>query len=277
MSERLPARMRALATELTALREKAGLTTRQAAARLGTSIATLNRIENAKRVAGVANVSALLAIYGVTGPERKRIMEMVEEVNAPGWLGVPLTRGRPALANFEEEASSILNFAPSTLPGLLQTPAYVQAITAMSEFPQPRHDALVAARLARQRVLTKLLAPDYVAILDEATLRRAYGGSAAMAEQIHWLIDLAKRPNITIHVIPFRHGGYRNPGYFSLLQFPRSSPIVYTELDRTAGFHDDPADIESFRGVAATLVKVALGSADSVNFMARMAADHERG
>ncbi|MGH3859144.1 helix-turn-helix domain-containing protein [Actinokineospora sp.] len=277
MSERLPARLRALATELTKLREAAGLTTRQAAAKLGMSIATLNRLENAKRTATVADVSALLAIYGVIGAERKRIMAMVEEVNPIGWHGVQLTRGWPALANFEAEATGIVNFAPSIIPGLLQTPDYARAVIGLGGIAEADLPGRVAERMNRQQVLTKLVGPTYLAVLDEAALRRAYGGSAAMVEQIHWLIDMAKQPNLTIQVIPFRHGGYRNPGgHFSLLDFAKAPSIVYVEHEAASGFLDHPEDTSLFRQVATTLTRVALGSADSVNFMARMAADFER-
>jgi hypothetical protein len=50
-------------------------------------------------------------------------------------------------------------------------------------------DSLVEARLDRRRILGKLAAPTYTAILDEAALRRPFGGTEVMAQQIHWLID----------------------------------------------------------------------------------------
>lgn len=279
MSERLPARLRALATELTKLREAAGLTTRQAATRLGLSIATLNRTENAKRTPTVADVSAMLAIYGVIGAERKRIMAMVEEVNSDGWieLSAHFAHLLKALTDFESQAISIVNFAPSILPGLLQTPAFARAITSLGPASAQVHEAMVAARMDRQKVLHQLVGRRYTAILDEATLRRSYGGSAAMVDQIHWLIDRAKMPNIAIHVIPFRHGGYHNPGHYSLLEFAKEPTMVYVEHQGASGFLDQPADASLFQGYTATLLKTALGSADSVNFLARMAADHERG
>lgn len=278
MSERLPARLRALASELTRLREQAGLTTRQAAARAGISIATVNRTENAKRIPSVADVATLLAIYGVVGAERKRILAMVEEVNAPGWMETSprLTHLLKALTDFESEAASIVNFAPSIVPGLLQTPGYARAIMAASWLPESGQPALVAARMDRQKVLTKLSPPTYTAYLDEAVLRRPHGGTPVMAEQIRWLMDRAKLPNLCIRVIPFRHGGYHNPGHFSMLAFARTSSMVYVEHDGASGFLDQPEDIELFHNLAARLTKVALGSADSVNFLARMAADFER-
>ena len=138
------------------------------------------------------------------------------------------------------------------------------------------HESLIASRLDRQTVLDRLVSPDYVAILDEAVLRRGFGGDDVMAGQIRWLIERANMPHIGIHVIPFRHGGYHNPGYFSLFEFRDETPIVYIEQDGARGFLD-PKDTPRFQDRAARLMKTALGSADSVNFLARIAADYERG
>lgn len=278
MSERLPARMRALASELTRLREQAGLTTRQAAIKLGTSIATVNRTENAKRIPALAEVATMLAIYGVMGAERSRILTMVEEMSSSGWMETSsrFTRLLTPLVDFESEATTIVNFAPSLMPGLLQSPGYAQAVTATGRLDKPKRDALVATRLDRQKTLVKRMAPRYTAFLDEAVVRRPYGGPEVMAHQIRWLMDRAKLPNVEIRVIPFRHGGYHNLGYYSVLEFDRAPTIIYLEHQGASGFLHEQEDIDFFEHTISGLAKVALGSADTVNFLTRILADFER-
>lgn len=268
--------MRALGTELAALRLRANLTTRQAAERVGVSSATLNRIEKARRSATVAEVSAMLAIYGVVGKERKRIMALVETVTAPGWLETDhqLKELVPALANFESQTSSIFNFAPANVPGLLQTQAYAQAI--INDVMSENVPKLLADRLERQKVLTKPGAPDYLAVLDEAALRRPVGGSHVMAEQIRQLIERAKLPNIEIRVIPFKYSQYSSPGTFNVLGFADAPPLVYVEHRAVSGFLDNPGGSRMLRNEAVRLAKMAFDSTDSVNLMAMIAADHER-
>jgi transcriptional regulator with XRE-family HTH domain len=268
--------MRALGTELAALRMRANLTTRQAAARIGISSATLNRIENAKRSASVADVSAMLAIYGVVGRERKRILALVEAVTAPGWLETDhqLKELLPALANFESQASTIYHFAPANIPGLLQSQAYAQAI--INDVMADNVPKLLADRLERQKVLTKHGAPDYLAVLDEAALRRPVGGSHVMAEQIRQLIERAKLPNIELRVIPFKYSQYSSPGTFNVLGFADAPPLVYVEHRAVSGFLDSPNGSRKLRDEAVKLAKMALDSTDSVNFLAMVAADYER-
>lgn len=241
-------------------------------------MATLNRTELGKRTASVAEVSALLAIYGVVGPERKRIMDLVEEVIPAGWFSV----GRrlnllTALTGFEARATAITTFSPSHVPGLLQTADYARSIIRFGGVAAGEVERRVAQRLERQQVLFKASRPAYLAILDEAVLRRPVGGSAAMAGQLRWLAEVGNQPNVDIRVIPFRHGAYDMAGYFSVFEFACSSSLVYLENMGAPGFLHDPRDTDRFAGEVASLEKMALDSADSVDFLARIATDHDRG
>ncbi|CRK56130.1 hypothetical protein [Alloactinosynnema sp. L-07] len=279
ISNRLPARMRALGMELAAARVYDGKTTKEAAKGIGSSPTTVNRTENAKRVSPITDVAGLLALYGVTGPDRERILDLAHNLEASEWLEScdRLPRLLPALMAFESRATSLLDFAPAEVPGLFQTPAYARAIHAACGITGADQDAMVEARLDRQNVLSKRTAPTYTAIIDEAALRRPFGGAEVMAQQIHWLIGKAQQPNINLRVIPFRLGGYRNPGQFALMGFRGVPPIVYVEHEGASGFLDAPSDAGMFQDLAARLVEFALGSADSVNFLTRMAVDYEWG
>lgn len=271
--------MRALAMELKVLRARTGLNTRDATAQIGTSTATLNRTEKAKRISHITDIAALLAIYGVTGPERARLLEMAENLDAREWLESGdrlLPWLRPALAGFESVATTITAFAPTYVPGLLQTPAYLRALMAFADTDDHGRAERVAARLERQKVLTKLVSPKYVAILDEAVLQRPIGGPEVMAQQIHWLIGRAALPHVKILVIPFKHGGYANPGTFSKLEFRSEPPIIYVENDGASGFLDSPDQVGLFQRHTASLEKKALPPTDTVNFLKCMAADYER-
>jgi hypothetical protein len=108
-------------------------------------------------------------------------------------------------------------------------------------------------------------------------LRRPVGGAAAMAEQIRWLLALARRPTISIRVVPFRRGGYHNPGRFALLRFRDESPLVYFEHEGSSGFLDERGPVATFDAIAEAITAAAVDDHESVNLMARIAADHERG
>jgi hypothetical protein len=85
--------------------------------------------------------------------------------------------------------------------------------------------------------------------VDEAALRRPIGGSAVMRAQIEYLIDAAKRPNITIQVMPFRFGGHAGEsGPFSILRFaePDLPDVVYIEQLTSALYLDKREDVDQY-------------------------------
>ncbi|WP_436494425.1 helix-turn-helix domain-containing protein [Actinokineospora sp. HUAS TT18] len=278
ISDRQPARMRALGMELAAARVRAGKTSRQAAFGIGMSLATLSRSENAKRGCLATDVAGLLGMYGITGADRQRLLDMAEDLDARMWVepGDRAHQFLPTLADFEAKARTLFHLAPTIVPGLLQTPAYARALHTVAGLTGTTQDAMVEARIDRQKVLAKLAAPQYSAVLDEAALRRGYGGSEVMVQQINWLIGRAQQPNIDVRVIPFKHGGYADTGPFLMMGFADIPPIVYVEHGGVSGFLDAPQDMALFQGFAARVMRFALSSADSVNFLARMAADYER-
>jgi len=265
--------------ELAAARERTGKTTKEAAFGIGLSAPTLNRSEKAKRLSPITDVAGLLALYEVTGDERKRIMELADKLEAPEWLeaGDRLPRLLKPYATFEARATSLTDVSFDYIPGLLQIEQYMRAVHASQGVTGADQDARVKARLERQKVLIARRAPRYMAVIEESALRRTYGGSEAMFRQINWLIDRAWQPNIDIHVIPFRRWGYPNPGSFVTMGFGEDPPIVFFENLAVAGFLDAPDHTQLFRDVAAKLMKFALDSADTVKFLTSLAADYERG
>ena len=90
----------------------------------------------------------------------------------------------------------------------------------------------VALRLERQKVLVSESAPNCHVVLDEAALRRPYGGREVMRGQLQHLIDVSERPNVTLQLMPFSAGGHAGEsGSFTMLSFSESdlSDVVYLE------------------------------------------------
>ena len=60
----------------------------------------------------------------------------------------------------------------------------------------------LAARLARQAILTRDDPPTVWFLVDEAALRRCVGSPEVMAAQLAHLAGVARLPNVTIQVVP---------------------------------------------------------------------------
>ncbi|SFB33070.1 Transcriptional regulator, contains XRE-family HTH domain [Amycolatopsis marina] len=275
------ARIRSIATELRDLRDKAGLSTREAAKRVGMSASTLNRLENGGKAVEPEDVSALLVVYAVTGVERERLLQLSREANLPGWWETgdrPLPKHLPALISFESEATAIVHVSMLRIPGLLQTADYIREVMSANQVAAPEVEARVAARLGRQSVLTKPRPPQYLVILDEAVLRRPVGGGQLMAEQLRHVVNSARRPNIEVRVIPFARGEHAGvDGTFVVMDFAKARSIVYLEHKRSSLFVDDPDEVRVFHQTTDTLLTTALGSGESLEFLASVADEYSEG
>ena len=274
------ARTRALANELRDLRRAAGLTTKEAAEKVDLSPATLNRSELGLRTPLPEEVSSILTAYGVKGVEKQRVLALARAANPAGWWetgGNALPKQLPTLITFEAEATKIVHFQPLTIPGLLQTHRYTRAVMESGGIPDADAESRVAARAGRQTVLTRKQPPRYTAIIDEAVLRRPFGGRAAMAEQMRRIIEVAALPNVTIQVLPFHRGGYPIYGPYVLLEFKKANAIVHLEHKQASGFLDEPDDTAPFQALTDTLKAAALDPVATSEFLAAVAAEYDKG
>jgi transcriptional regulator with XRE-family HTH domain len=106
------------------------------------------------------------------------------------------------LNDVEAVAHTIRTWQPMIVPGLLQTPDYARALfTAMGERPA-KVDAQVAARVRRQSVIDRDEPVSLWVVLDDAVLRRHVVSPAVMHEQLAFLAERARLPNVGIQLLP---------------------------------------------------------------------------
>jgi hypothetical protein len=183
-------------------------------------------------------LKSLLVAYGVTDVrEIDAFLALARDASRPGWwhrYGDVLPDWFKVAVGLEESASLIRAYEPQVIPGLLQTEAYVKAITTAS-FPEDtgqESERKVALRLARQQLLQRPAPPDYRVVLEEAVLRRPIGGATVMRGQLAHLIDCAALPNVTVQVLPLSAGWHPAMyGMFNIFAFPDETlpDVVYTE------------------------------------------------
>jgi hypothetical protein len=239
-----------LGRQLQALREQAGLSYQQAADSIYASEWTLRRLEAGKGSLKPLTIKSLLITYGVTDVrEIDAFLGLARDAARPGWwhsYGDALPEWFKVAVGLEESASLIRAYEPQVIPGLLQTEAYVRAITAAS-FPAEKEEGSerrVALRLARQNLLRRPAPPEYWVVLEETVLRRPIGGPEVMRGQIEYLIECAARPNTTIQVLPFSAGWHPALyGMFNIFRFPDTIPdVVYSEALTSSYYLNKPEE-----------------------------------
>lgn len=102
----------------------------------------------------------------------------------------------------EGKAHTLRIWQPIMFPGILQTPAYTRALFAVTGMDDDQIDDYVQSRLNRQAILGRPEPPSVVIVLDELVLHRLIGTPETMREQIEHVIELSKRINVHVHILP---------------------------------------------------------------------------
>ncbi|MFJ8910268.1 helix-turn-helix domain-containing protein [Amycolatopsis sp. NPDC102389] len=232
---------RALAEALRVARRAARLAATEVADKLAWSQSTISRIETGLRTASVEEVSALLAIYQVTGERREALLSLARD--SGHWWFADVALQRETLAQYEKEATKIVAFGTTLVPDLLRTPAYARATNSS------------VAMLGQKK---------FVAYVDEGVLRRQVGGPGVMTNQLRHLIAMAERPTVELRVIPFAAGAHPG-GDYVLLEFGPARPLVYLKHRGTGLFLHRPSDVAPYG--QSTVDAVALDPSRSVRLI----------
>jgi transcriptional regulator with XRE-family HTH domain len=247
-----------LGTQLRRLREARGISREDAGESIRASHAKISRLELGRVGYKDRDVADLLTLYGVLDEdERADFLTLARQASTPGWwhrYGDVLPSWFETLIGLEEAASVIRTYEVQFVPGLLQTEDYARAVTRLGH---PRASAVeierrVALRMARQQLLTAPEAPRVWAVMDEAALRRALGGTEVMRAQLEHLIETAALPNVTLQIAPFSVGGLAAAGGpVTILRFqePDLPDIVYLEQLTSALYLDKADDVDNYLAV----------------------------
>lgn len=264
-------RRRELGAMLKQFRRESGKTVKDAAAWLGMGESNVSKIEGAKQQIKVQTVRALCQFYDIDASKADYLVKLAAESNQRGWW----TAYRDTVPDWfrqfvglEADALDLWNYEAEHIPGLLQTPAYVRAIT-KAQRPNSTAEELeqsVKLRRERQERLDGSQPPRLHFYVNEAAIRRPVGGSETMREQLEHLIESSKLDHVTLRVLPFAAGPHPAMlGSFVMMQFPEEDApaFVYVEHERGAIYQEDPGDIDRYTVIVGDLERLSLSPEDT--------------
>lgn len=274
-----------LALELRRLRAEAGLSQREVGKACDWSGARLSYIENAVQDVRQDDLDQLLPLYNVPEDSWANYYRAAERSHERGWWE-RYQREMPdyleLFVGLEQGASLIQTFKPVVLPGLLQTPAYADAVMRCDVWPRTDQaiKRLVDLRIARQGILTREEDPvQLTVVLDEAALRHVAGDATVMAEQIEHLIAMAERPNIAVRVVPFARGAQSySQADFTIFDFTWASDalVVYIEHRDQALYLEGQQDTNGFVLAFHNLWQLANEEEESLAMMRDIAKEYTK-
>ncbi|KUM80185.1 helix-turn-helix domain-containing protein [Streptomyces curacoi] len=199
-------RQRRLGFELKQLREQAGLTTTEAADRIGMTRGQLGHIEAGRTSVLTERLLDLCRIYGCSEDPYIQALVAMSEASGKGWWRTYRKHLGPDplnLAELESEAVAIRTHEPLFIPGLFQTEDYTRSIFTSPDLGFTNIEEGLRFRMERQHILTRDNPPSVHAIIHESALHMRFGSAKVVREQLLHLIELARLPNVTIQIYPF--------------------------------------------------------------------------
>ncbi|MFE1508865.1 helix-turn-helix domain-containing protein [Streptomyces sp. NPDC058726] len=182
------------------------------------------------------------------------------------------------VVELERLATRICEFAPTLVPGLLQTAMYARAVTVAANpfVPDEYVDEKVAARLERTHILADATRPEYWVVLHETALRMPVGGYEAMAGQLTHIARLLRERQVMVTVLPYTEGAHPSMGgMLTLMEFDDAPPVAYTETSFSGTLVDDPTVVKRAQR-AYDLLRVATLSPEASLALVESAAEDFR-
>lgn len=108
------------------------------------------------------------------------------------------------IADAEARCVELTSYWTHKLHGLLQTPAYAQALFSMRRpaLSSEQIERAMAARTARKSIFERDPVPALSFIQEEVTLRRPIGGKMVLRSQLEHLLELGQLRTVEIQVMP---------------------------------------------------------------------------
>jgi hypothetical protein len=227
---------RRLSRRLTELRRASGHTANHVCDLLDWGRGKVGRFEaNHWRRPEMSDIRDLLRVYGVGESEHEELMALAMRARIKPWWRDYADVYPNEFPGFENDAAQIRVSMPLVLPGLLQTPEYMQVVLRGGGRSPAWQRNAIEARLRRQEILERGdgTAPKLIAVITEASLMYRWGTKAERREQIEHLIELNRRPNVELCIQRFDEGPMS--GVYSMVNIfdfsDDEASVVYLETD----------------------------------------------
>lgn len=265
-----------LARRLTEMRVAAGYTANHVCDMLNWGRGKVGRFEaNQWKRPEMSDIRDLLRFYAVDDATSKEVEDLAIRARARPWWRDYQDIFDNEFPGFEADATRIRIFTPLVVPGLLQTPDYIDALMRSGGKPPAWRRRAAEARRLRQQILERdnKTVPQLQAVIAEASLMYRWGSRAERREQLAHLAEMGERQNVRLHLQRFVDGP--PPGMFSAVQifdYEGAEPsLVFTETDHGIQEVADAEYVTSYIEAFDRAVDVALEPHDTTVYLKQLA------
>lgn len=273
---------RLLRADLRRAREVAGLTQLEVAEVLRWSPSKVMRIESGDVGVTDGDLRVLCGLLEIGVAATEVLLRRAQASRRRGWWHHDRAEIPPAmltLIGLESDADAMDEYVSVFVPGLLQTPRYAEAVlcAATSGATEGQLARRLAIRLRRQvQFHDQREPPDTSVVLDEAVLYRIIGDREVMAEQLQRLAELARRPHLTLRILPFEVQVFRAES-FTVIRGEVTGTVVHSEARLGDVLFDESSVVAQFKAQFAELWEAALDADRTAQLLHRVASSYAAG
>jgi transcriptional regulator with XRE-family HTH domain len=267
MTQQDRSRWRQFGRETRRLRELAGMTQRQLAVQINLHHTMLGSLERGTRTPKREHADTLDAALQTGGILRRLWQDLSAQRDVPDWF-------RSAV-QLERRSREIKEYSPATIPGLLQTPGYAEALVKF-RLPRATPDEIkevVTGRTGRIRALRETT-PLLWFIVRQSVLEQGTHAPATMHEQLDHIRTLASEGTIRIQVLP-HSAPVAPPGTpFRVLTLSGTQTVAYVEHALGGETYDSPEQVGDLTTLFSALQAEALAPGASIDLIKTINGEH---
>ncbi|WP_433272951.1 helix-turn-helix domain-containing protein [Actinosynnema sp. CS-041913] len=264
-----------LSRELRRLRTEAKMTGTATARATGMSQSKLSKIENGMLLPSVTDVERLVAELSATRETRVELVELARQLHAEAETRrVVLHRGahrhQQTVARIEARATTSRFFQNAGVPALLQSENYLRVV--LNATPAHEQDTAIATQRSRRARMDDL-GKRFVFLLAEGALRWRMGSADLMCEQIDHLVQIMRRPNVQLGVVPWTADA--NLVALHGFQVYDERVVTLSVLTGNATI-TDPHDVREYLALFGRLERLAMRGEQLEDLLEGISRDHRK-
>lgn len=241
----------------------------------GMSQSKLSKIENGMLLPSVTDVERLVAELSATRETRVELVELARQLHAEAETRrVVLHRGahrhQQTVARIEARATTSRFFQNAGVPALLQSENYLRVV--LNSTPAHEQDTAIAT-LRSRRARMDDLGKRFVFLLAESALRWRMGSADLMCEQIDHLVQIVRRPNVQLGVVPWTADA--NMVALHGFQVYDERVVTLSVLTGNATI-TDPHDVREYLALFGRLERLAVRGDALEDLLEQISRDHRK-
>jgi transcriptional regulator with XRE-family HTH domain len=273
-------RRRRLGVLLRRLRKDAGLSGEALAGTLGVSQSHLSRVELGDTAASMDLVERWTRECHASAGDRSEVAELAASVTTEfvTWraaLASGLVARQREAAEAEAAATTLSDWMPLLIPGLLQTVGYAHHLVASGNPDRLDVADAVAARIQRQSVLYDR-SKSLRWVIGEPALRWRIGPPDVMAAQLDRLSVLVVEPHLDLRILPLSNTAPVWHDHAFSIEADRvdgKPDLVNLELLTGEVNVTEPGEVAEYKKAYERLAELALSGAEAVAFIRQVMAE----